>query len=167
MDNSNKHIHVVSKHIGAVFVFFVLLPYQVVGGYNPDGRYAIDRARDHTVQFKEYFGEEMPPRVLSEKMGQFVHLFTCYGGYRPLGINILFGGWDHRENRYDLYRVTPSGQCFVFFHHPFHIQRHFAESVGKGRQACKAEIEKHNLVDLTVEEALPYVTKMQIPSVAK
>lgn len=32
--------------------------------------------------------------------------------------------------------------------------------MGKGRQNCKAEIEKHNLVDMTVEEALPYVTKM-------
>ena len=57
----------------------------------------------------------MPPRVLAERMGQFIHQFTCYGGYRPLGINLLFAGWDHRENRYDLYRVTPSGQCFVIF----------------------------------------------------
>lgn len=32
--------------------------------------------------------------------------------------------------------------------------------MGKGRQNCKAEIERHNLVDMTVEEALPYVTKM-------
>ena len=42
----------------------------------------------------------------------------------------------------------------------YNPQRHFAESIGKGRQACKADIEKHNLVDLTVEEALPFVTKM-------
>lgn len=102
----------------------------------------------------------MPPRVLAERMGQFIHQFTCYGGYRPLGINILFAGWDHRENRYDLYRITPSGQCFVWFCSFVNPQRHFAESVGKGRQTCKAEIEKHNLVDLTVEEALPFVTKM-------
>ena len=134
---------------------------QVVGGYNPDGHYAVERAREHTTQFKGYFGEEMPPRVLSERMGQFVHQFTCYGGYRPLGMSILFAGWDHRENRYDLYRITPSGQCFVCFTVPcLIVQRHFAESMGKGRQACKAEIEKHNLTDLNVEEALPYVTKM-------
>ena len=48
-------------------------------------------------------------------MGMFVHNFTCYGGYRPLGVNILFAGYDHREKCYNLYRVTPSGQSFVFF----------------------------------------------------
>ena len=114
MKDSNKHIHVISKHIGSVFLINRLFYIQVVGGYNPDGRYAVDRARDHAVQFKDYFAEEMPPRVLAERMGQFIHQFTCYGGYRPLGINLLFAGWDHGENRYDLYRVTPSGQCFVF-----------------------------------------------------
>ena len=85
----------------------------MAGGYTPDGRYAVDRAREHTVQFKDNFGEEMPPRVLAERMGQFVHQFTCFGGARPLGINILFGGYDHREKKYDLYRITPSGKCFV------------------------------------------------------
>lgn len=39
-------------------------------------------------------------------------------------------------------------------------QRHFADSIGKGRQACKAEIEKNNLTECTVEEALPHITKM-------
>ena len=70
-------------------------------------------ARDHTVQFKDVFGENMTPCVLAERMGQFVHQFTCYGGARPLGINILFAGYDHREKRYDLYRITPTGQSFV------------------------------------------------------
>lgn len=56
----------------------------MAGGYTPDGRYAVDRAREHTVQFKDNFGEEMPPRVLAERMGQFVHQFTCFGGARLL-----------------------------------------------------------------------------------
>ena len=34
--------------------------------------------------------------------------------------------------------------------------------MGKGRQACKAEVEKHNLTEMNVEEALPYVTKMYV-----
>ena len=67
---------------------------QGIGGYSPDGRYAVGMARDHTVQFKDAFGEEMCPRVLAERMGQFVHQFTCYGGARPLGINLLFAGYD-------------------------------------------------------------------------
>ncbi|KAK8801668.1 hypothetical protein WA588_005954, partial [Blastocystis sp. NMH] len=139
MDGSNKHINILSKHIGAVF-----------GGYIPDGRYAIDRARDHCRQFQENFGEEITPKVLAESMGQFVHQFTCFGGYRPLGINVLFAGYDNRDKKYHLYRITPSGQCYC----------HFAESIGKGRQSCKADIEKHNLMDLTVEEALPIIAKM-------
>ena len=86
---------------------------QGIGGYSPDGRYAVGMARDHTVQFKDAFGEEMSPRVLAERMGQFVHQFTCYGGARPLGINLLFAGYDHREKKYDLYRITPTGQYYV------------------------------------------------------
>ena len=70
-------------------------------------------ARDHTVQFKDAFGEEMSPRVLAERMGQFVHQFTCYGGARPLGINLLFAGYDNREKKYDLYRISPTGQHYV------------------------------------------------------
>ena len=69
-----------------------------MGGYIPDGRYSIDRSRDHCMKFKENFGEEIPPKVLAESMGQFVHQFTCY---------------DHRDKQYHLYRITPSGQCFV------------------------------------------------------
>lgn len=34
------------------------------------------------------------------------------------------------------------------------------EAIGNGRQNCKADIEKYNLVDMTVEEALPYIAKM-------
>ncbi len=84
-----------------------------MGGYIPDGRYSIDRSRDHCMKFKENFGEEIPPKVLAESMGQFVHQFTCYGGYRPLGVNVLYAGYDHRDKQYHLYRITPSGQCFV------------------------------------------------------
>ena len=113
MDGSNKHIHIISKHIGAVFPSLRVLMGQVVGGYIPDGRYSIDRSRDHCMKFKENFGVEIPPKVLAESMGQFVHQFTCYGGYRPLGVNVLYAGYDHRDKQYHLYRITPSGQCFV------------------------------------------------------
>lgn len=133
---------------------------QVVGGYIPDGRYSIDRSRDHCMKFKENFGEEIPPKVLAESMGQFVHQFTCYGGYRPLGVNVLYAGYDHRDKQYHLYRITPSGQCFVIFLEVSNLQCHFADAIGKGRQNCKAEIEKHNLMELTVAEALPYLAKM-------
>lgn len=135
---------------------------QGIGGYSPDGRYAVGMARDHTVQFKDAFGEEMSPRVLAERMGQFVHQFTCYGGARPLGINLLFAGYDHREKKYDLYRITPTGQYYVAFPLRSNAQRHFAEAVGKGRQNCKADIEKYNLIEKTVDEVLPYVTKMYL-----
>ena len=136
------------------------MTFQVAGGYIPDGRYAIDRARDHCTQFKENFGEEISPKILSDSMGMFVHNFTCYGGYRPLGVNILFAGYDHREKCYNLYRVTPSGQSFVFFIGSSYSQCHFIEAIGKGRQNCKADIEKYNLISMTVEEALPYIAKM-------
>lgn len=32
--------------------------------------------------------------------------------------------------------------------------------MGKGRQNCKADIEKYNLMEKTVDEVLPYVTRM-------
>ena len=160
MDGSNKHIHIISKHIGAVFPSLKVLMDQIVGGYIPDGRYSIDRSRDHCMKFKENFGEEIPPKVLAESMGQFVHQFTCFGGYRPLGVNVLYAGYDHRDKKYYLYRITPSGQCFVGYKEIHNVQCHFAEAIGKGRQNCKAEIEKHNLMELTVEEALPYLARM-------
>lgn len=34
--------------------------------------------------------------------------------------------------------------------------------MGKGRQNCKADIEKYNLMEKTVDEVLPYITRMYL-----
>ncbi|KAK8789984.1 hypothetical protein WA158_006764 [Blastocystis sp. Blastoise] len=139
IEGSDRHVHLVTDHIGAV-----------VGGYTADGRYFVEMTRKHATNFKTQFGEEVPPKVLSQMMASFAHQFTCYGSLRPLGISVLYAGYDIRSNQYQLYTVSTSGTAV----------KHFADSLGKGRQACKASIDKLNLTEKTCDEVLQWVTHM-------
>lgn len=78
-----------------------------------DGRQLLNRARAESRAFRKNFGEAVSTQMLSSRMGQFVHLHTCYGHLRPFGAAMMVAGWDPREKTHQLYMTDPSGMTMV------------------------------------------------------
>lgn len=57
-----------------------------------------------------FYNERMPPHVLADRLGQFMHVHTCYGGYRPFGVGLLVAAYDEQDKRPYLHLIKPSGQ---------------------------------------------------------
>jgi len=67
---------------------------------------------------------------------------------RPFGASVLIGGMDNKGPQ--LYVVEPSGLCFGYF----------GGAAGKAATAAKTEIEKLQLSNMTVREAVVEAAKM-------
>jgi 20S proteasome subunit alpha 7 len=109
-----------------------------------DGKEVVERARDEAAQYKQIYDEEIPPRVLAERIAMYVHAFTQYGSVRPFGASVLLGSVDPKTGAASLYTVDPSGV----------VSKNFGMAVGKGRQLAKSAIEKLNLSELSARDAL-------------
>jgi 20S proteasome subunit alpha 7 len=115
-----------------------------VAGLVADGKEIVERARDEAVQYKQVYDEEIPPRVLAERISMYMHAFTQYGSVRPFGSCVLLASVDPRTQEPSLFLVEPSGV----------VTKNFGVAVGKGRQLAKSAIEKLNLKELAPRDAL-------------
>jgi len=102
VEGSGRRLFAVEEHIGAATV-----------GLNPDGRMLVERARDEARGYRQNYGEAIPPQVLSDRMGSFMHLFTLYSSYRPVGSSILLAGYAPETKDFELYVAEPTGLAMV------------------------------------------------------
>ncbi len=102
VESTGRRVHAVEEHIGAA-----------TAGFEPDARMLISRARDEGRGYRQNLGEPIPPRALAERMGAFMHLFTLYSSYRPVGASILLAGYDVASNAAELYMAEPNGLTHV------------------------------------------------------
>ena len=119
---SARRSHACEAHVGVA-----------VAGQLPDGRFLVDQARDAAREYRETFGEAIPPRVLNDRLGRLMHITTVYDQYRPFGASLLVAGYDAELKTHELYCVEPTGSAV----------RMFGAALGKGQRAAKTEIEKH------------------------
>ena len=117
-------------------------------GVVPDGRALVTRARQEAAGYQQNYGGEIPGHVLVDRVAQYMHAHTIYGGVRPFGVLAALGAVDRGKAR--LYMLEPSGNYCQYF----------ACSGGKGSQTCKTEIDKLNLQAISCEEALEPLAKM-------
>jgi 20S proteasome subunit alpha 7 len=143
MEDSNRVIHHVDTNIGIVFT-----------GHLPDGKNVLHRAKKEAESYRENYGIPITGKVLVERISMYIHAHTLYMSYRPFGTGLIVSACD--DGVYSLYMIDPSGAYYVRSSH----QTYRGCTMGKGRQVTKAEIEKHNFADKTVEEALPLVARM-------
>lgn len=138
---TSKRIFPVHRHAG-----------MVVAGMLPDARQIVNRARSEATQYMNAYNEEMPPEILAERLGLFMHAYTCYGSVRPFGCAVLMGNVDKETKKPSVFCVEPTGMAF----------KYVGTAVGKGKQAAKTEIEKMyaNNPELTCEQALLQVAKI-------
>lgn len=115
-----------------------------VAGLVADGKEIVERARDEAAQYKQVYDEEMPPRVLAERIAMYVHAFTQYGSVRPFGATVLLASVDAKTGEPSLYTIEPAGT----------VSKNYGVAVGKGRQLARSAIEKLNLKELPSKDAL-------------
>ncbi|RKP07153.1 20S proteasome subunit [Thamnocephalis sphaerospora] len=125
---SNRRILAVDRHIG-----------MAIAGLLADGRHIVKRARDEAESYRDVYNVPMPGKMLASRIGQYVSMYTLYSSVRPFGSAVLIGSVD--ENGPQLFMAEPSGG-------------YVGCAIGKGKQVAKAEIEKLNLAELTVEQAV-------------
>lgn len=133
LPSSGKIVHKVDKSSGIAYT-----------GYTQDGRAIVPVAEHECSNYKDYYGESIPPHVLSERIAQYMHLHTMYGGYRPFGLGVLVAGYDDLAKKAFLHMINTAGVTYRFY----------GAAVGKGRQSATTELEKLNLDQLTCIEAL-------------
>jgi 20S proteasome subunit alpha 7 len=115
-----------------------------VAGLVADGKDIVERARDESAQYKNLYDEEIPPRVLAERISMYVHAFTQYGSVRPFGATVILSSICSKTGVPSLYTIEPSGT----------VTRNFGVAVGKGRQLARSAIEKLNMKELAPKDAL-------------
>jgi len=134
---TNRRIHTVDKHVGLA-----------VAGLVADGRQLVKRGQAEAHNYRSFYGDSIPAKVLSERLASFVQVYTLYGSVRPFGCSVLLASVDKRGPQ--LYMTDPSGTSWGYF----------GCAVGKGSRAAKTEIEKLNLVEMTAREAVKHAARL-------
>ncbi|KAI4102299.1 MAG: hypothetical protein L6R37_004491 [Teloschistes peruensis] len=160
---SNSWIQTIDRLVGIAF-----------SGLIPDGRAFISRARDEAASWRRFYQSPIPVSSLADRMGGFAQAYTLYSSVRPFGITAICGGVDE-DGKPGLYMIEPSGlywnthtltpplppdtanTAFSFLYPP---QGYFGAATGKGRQAAKAEIEKLDLANLPIREAVKHAARI-------
>jgi len=138
---SYKRVHTIDIHAGVAST-----------GFLPDARVLVARAIDEAADWQEMYGVKIPPKVLADRLGYYVHYFTLHGALRPFGASCVIGAYDHDVKQFSLHLVEPNGAASSYF----------GVATGKGKQAAKTELEKLNLhkEPCTTDEALKHIAKI-------
>lgn len=126
----------------------------VIAGLVPDGRQLVNRGREEGNNYKNTYAEEMPPHMLAERIGLFMHAHTLYWSIRPFGASVLLGAVDPDTKKPSLFQIDPTGLVF----------KYKGQALGKGRQVARTEIEKllaaEGGSELTCKSALTAIAKI-------
>jgi len=128
---ANRRIQTIDRHIGLA-----------TAGLLADGRHLANRAREEASNYRDMYRAPPPLAALVDRIGLYVQAYTLYSSVRPFGISAILGAVDKFGPA--LYVVEPSG---VFYGYN-------GAAVGKGRQLAKTELEKLDLPNLTVRQAV-------------
>jgi len=104
----------------------------VAAGLNADARQLVSRAQGEAKSYLSSYAEEIPPQVLAERLGMFMHAYTLYGSIRPFGCAALLGCVDQDTKETALFCCDPSGLVY----------KYRGAAIGKGKMAANTELEK-------------------------
>ena len=138
---SYKRIHTCDTHIGCAST-----------GFLPDARVLVQRTVEEAADWHDQYGTKIPPHVLGERLGSYVHYFTLYGGLRPFGAAAVIAGYDPDTKECSLTLMEPAGAPYQFY----------GVATGKGKQAAKTELEKLNLhkEPISVDDAVKQIVRI-------
>jgi len=134
---SSKRIMGIDRHSGSCFA-----------GLSADARHLVNRARTEAKNYKNFYHEQIPAKVLCDRLSGYFQAYTLYGHLRPFGVSMILGTWD--SNGPQLHMIEPSGLSYGFY----------GTAVGKGRASAKGELEKLKLEEMTVVQATKEVARI-------
>jgi len=137
VEGSNRRIMNVDVHCGIA-----------MSGIAGDAKQLVNRARSEARQYREFYGQMIPGKVLNERLAGFVHTYTLYWYLRPFGASVLLASYD--DDGPQLHMIEPSGIAY----------RYFAAAIGKHRMAAKTELEKIKFDQITCDQAVFEVAKI-------
>lgn len=107
------------------------------------------RARSEAVSHLDNYRFPAPVKTLADRVAYYVQAYTLYSSVRPFGVSAIIAGIDDTKGP-QIYMIEPSG---VFWGYN-------GCAVGKGRQLAKTEIEKLDLDNLTMKDAVDAAAKI-------
>ncbi|MCE4614879.1 MAG: archaeal proteasome endopeptidase complex subunit alpha [Desulfurococcales archaeon] len=140
--DSIEKVFIIDDHIGVTFA-----------GFGSDGRVLIDYARLVSIRHKLLYGDPISIEYLTKHVADIKHQYTQYGGVRPFGVSMIFGGIDP-DSTPRLLRTEPGGQYIGYY----------AIAIGMGAQGANEYLEAHYKPDMTPEETLELSFKAMIYS---
>jgi 20S proteasome subunit alpha 7 len=142
---SYKRIHSIDTHAGVAAT-----------GFLPDARVAVSRAIDEASYYEKQYAVKIPPKLLADRIGDYMHYFTLHSSLRAFGAACVIAGYDADVQEHSLYLVEPNGVAYSYY----------GVAVGKGKQAAKTELEKLNLhkesdqSEMTSMKAVQHICKI-------
>jgi len=131
---SGRRIMRVDKHCGVGLAGLVF-----------DARNIAHRAQSECAQYKDTYKTPIPSKVLAERLGLFVHMFTLYWTVRPYGASVLLAVKD------------ADGPALYGIDSPGTVLKYYGHAVGKGARQAKGMIEKMKLSEMTCVEAIKHL----------
>ncbi|GGM69650.1 proteasome subunit alpha [Thermogymnomonas acidicola] len=129
--NSLEKIQLIDDYVAAV-----------TSGLVADARVLVDFARIAAQQEKITYGSLVNIENLVKRVADQMQQYTQFGGVRPYGVSMIFAGVDSIGPR--LFDCDPAGT----------INEYKAVSIGAGRDAVTAFLEKEYKEDLDEKEAV-------------
>jgi proteasome alpha subunit len=126
---SMEKVMQVDDHVGATY-----------SGLTMDGRVLIEKAQLIAQQHRLTYDEQIDMLTLVKEISDIKQAFTQYGGARPFGVSMLFGGVNSHGP--ELFLTDPTG---IFFEYK-------ATAIGEGENEVKAILEKQYKENMTIED---------------
>merc|ERR1712071_266282 len=79
-----------------------------VAGITSDANVLTNELRLISQRYLLQYGESIPCEQLVSRLCDTKQAYTQFGGKRPFGVSLLYGGWDHHYG-FQLYQSDPSG----------------------------------------------------------
>ena len=113
-----------------------------IAGLSADARILVDQARLFAQSNRLSYDEPADIEVLSNWVGDVAQQYTQYGGIRPFGVTIIFGGVDTQGSK--ILQVDPSGSVWAYK----------AVAVGAGSDAVNQRLAEKYQPDCTLDHAI-------------
>lgn len=121
----------------------------LVAGLTADANTLITQARLAAQRYRYTYQEPMPVEQLVQRVCNYKHAYTQYGGLRPFGVAFLFAGYDEHFG-FQLYQSDPSGNYSGWQ----------ATVIGQNNQAGKSLLKTEYKPDMTLEQGLELAAKV-------
>ncbi|CEP18261.1 hypothetical protein [Parasitella parasitica] len=138
VEGANRRIQSADLHIGIA-----------TAGLLADGRHLVNRARDEAQAWRDIYRQPIPGKTIADRIGQYISAYTLYSSVRPFGTSTIIGTMTEKEEP-TLYMIEPSGVYWGYR----------GCAIGKGKSVAKTEIEKLDLENMTVREAVTQITRI-------